>query len=259
MDYLFIWSRDLQLYQLMILMNLNQNGLVQLLQVRDQMSDLEVKNKDGATPLHRASRNGHPEVAELLLARGAEVNAVDRAGATSLMIASANGHEFVVGQLLSHDADVNHLAAKHTAQTARNHKCSNNVDIVLCNGLDAFRTRRLFDVLMCNPPYVPTEDEEIYTTTPETTTNHNSVINAAFAGGEKGRLLVDSVLMPQLADYLWKEGRAYVVALHENDVGEIQQDAKARGLESQVVMERRADMERLCVLRFTTTTTTTTL
>ncbi|XRB17592.1 release factor glutamine methyltransferase [Pseudoscourfieldia marina] len=154
--------------------------------------------------------------------------------------------------------DVNHLAAKHTAQTARNHKCSNNVDIVLCNGLDAFRTRRLFDVLMCNPPYVPTEDEEIYTTTPETTTNHNSVINAAFAGGEKGRLLVDSVLMPHLADYLWKEGRAYVVALHENDVGEIQQDAKARGLESQVVMERRADMERLCVLRFTTTTTTTT-
>ena len=74
-------------------------------------------DKDGATPLHRASRNGHPEVAELRLglARGAEVNAVDRAGATSLMIASANGHEFVVGQLLSHDADVNLLALAHCA------------------------------------------------------------------------------------------------------------------------------------------------
>ncbi len=54
-----------------------------------------------------ASQNGHLEVVQALLAKGAEVNARVNDGSTALGVASQNGHLEVVRALLAEGADVN--------------------------------------------------------------------------------------------------------------------------------------------------------
>ena len=66
----------------------------------------DTKRKDGYTPLHGAAQFGHKEVAELLIAKGADVNAaVD--GITPLHFAVARGHKEVAELLIAKGADVN--------------------------------------------------------------------------------------------------------------------------------------------------------
>jgi ankyrin repeat protein len=45
-------------------------------------ADVNVKDKNEWTPLHNAARNGRKEIVELLLAKGAAVNAKDKVGHT---------------------------------------------------------------------------------------------------------------------------------------------------------------------------------
>ena len=58
--------------------------------------DVNAKDNDGDTSLHRASYNGHMEVVKLLLAAGADVNAINRIGETPLYWASLGGYAEVV-------------------------------------------------------------------------------------------------------------------------------------------------------------------
>ena len=59
------------------------------------------------TPLMVASKNGHTEIVQLLLEKGAYVNAKDNYGETALMLAAANGRTEIVQLLLEKGADVN--------------------------------------------------------------------------------------------------------------------------------------------------------
>ena len=54
-----------------------------------------------------AAINGHKDVAELLLANKAEVNAKDNNGVTPLHLAAFNGHKDVAELLLANKAEVN--------------------------------------------------------------------------------------------------------------------------------------------------------
>ena len=66
----------------------------------------DTKTKDGTTPLHTAARFGHKEVAELHIAKGADVNAaVD--GITPLHFAVANDAKELAELLIAAGADVN--------------------------------------------------------------------------------------------------------------------------------------------------------
>ena len=63
-----------------------------------------VDEKRLATPLYYASRDGKFEIAELLVKRGADVNAKSRFGAP-LHIASRKGHQKIVKLLLENGAN----------------------------------------------------------------------------------------------------------------------------------------------------------
>eukprot|EP00887_Chlorella_sp_A99_P005549 scaffold1.g5549.t1 len=61
----------------------------------------------GYTPLHYAAREGHADVAEFLLASGADINAATRSGgAAPLHRAAYTGRAGVVRLLLRHGADL---------------------------------------------------------------------------------------------------------------------------------------------------------
>ncbi|NRB28689.1 MAG: ankyrin repeat domain-containing protein, partial [Roseibacillus sp.] len=57
---------------------------------------------DGSTPLHLAAWKGHFETAELLIAKGADVNAKDKDGETPLNWAIKNKHTETADLLRKH-------------------------------------------------------------------------------------------------------------------------------------------------------------
>ncbi len=69
--------------------------------------DLESRMEPGVTPLHEAVAGWDPNVADLLLAHGAKVNAVDDSGNTPLHYAVARTGVQVVRLLIAAGADVN--------------------------------------------------------------------------------------------------------------------------------------------------------
>ena len=73
----------------------------------------------GGTPLHDAALNGHKEIAELLIAEGAEVNAKGKPGRTPLHWAAYNNHKEPVILLIGKGADVN--AIEKNGQTPLHH------------------------------------------------------------------------------------------------------------------------------------------
>ena len=55
-----------------------------------------VRDDHGFSPLHWAAKRGHTKIVELLLQRGARVNATNRGDDTPLHLAAAHGHRDIV-------------------------------------------------------------------------------------------------------------------------------------------------------------------
>ena len=93
------------------------------------------------TPLHFATREGHNEIAELLISRGADLNSKDESGWTPLHWASRTGHKEVTELLISKGADVN---AKDENGSNPLHQaamsCGDNyekiIELLIANGAD---------------------------------------------------------------------------------------------------------------------------
>ena len=132
--------------------------------------------------------------------------------------------------------DINEAACALTTRTAE----ANNerVDVMrgdLCGALRSYSV----DALVFNPPYVPTDDEEV----------GGAGIEASWAGGLRGRRVLDR-LLPHVARVLSAAGRFYVVCVAENDPASIVAYLGERGLKGETVLRRRARNEALSVLRF---------
>ena len=73
--------------------------------------DVNVKDMNGGTPLHGAAFNGRKEIAELLVAKGANVNAKNSfVGMAPLHYAAQQRHKETAELLIGNGADVNVLA-----------------------------------------------------------------------------------------------------------------------------------------------------
>ena len=71
-------------------------------------TDLSAKNGDYQwTPLHAAASKGHKDIVELIIAKAADVNAINIFGETPLHRASLSGYEEVIELLITNGADVN--------------------------------------------------------------------------------------------------------------------------------------------------------
>ena len=87
-----------------------KTGDVETIRVLLKANPELVNNRDnpvGWTPLHVAAQAGHKEVAELLLANKADVNATVSGGWTPLHLATDKDHKEVVELLLANKADAN--------------------------------------------------------------------------------------------------------------------------------------------------------
>lgn len=117
-----------------------------------------------------------------------------------------------------------------------------NVDIALCDLFTAFRSTVRFDVILFNPPYVPTDQHELEHAIAERD------IYASWAGGKDGREVIDKFLAT-VNYFLSDRGIVYLVTLETNKPNEIISIAEVQGLHACQVLKRRAGIETLYILR----------
>ena len=98
------------------------------------------------------------------------------------------------------------------------------------------RCKQRIDVLIFNPPYVPTPDEEV----------SGNGIEVSWAGGERGRRVVDRAI-PQIAHLLSENGVCYMITVDDNDPEEISHTFDALGIAMSPLVRRRAYNEYLSV------------
>ncbi len=96
-----------------------------------------------------------------------------------------------------------------------------------------------FDLIVFNPPYVPTPSDEV----------GSDGIEAAWAGGLDGREVTD-VALPIIAEALNRGGWFYLVVVDENRPREIIAIMEGMGCTGEVLVRRRAKNEALSVLLF---------
>lgn len=135
--------------------------------------------------------------------------------------------------------DINCTACTATCNTAKQN--GTKVDVVTGDLVKPLRGVGAVDLLVFNPPYVPTPHSEVLTSLEEP-------LARAWAGGDRGREVMDQ-LFPLLPELLAPQGLFYLVAVENNDVPQIQEVLLSLGFLSLVVKQRRIRGEDLVVLR----------
>jgi len=120
------------------------------------------------------------------------------------------------------------------------------VEAVLCDLASPLlgRLAGKVDVILFNPPYVPTPDDEV----------GGNGIEASWAGGKDGRVVLDKAL-PQIARLLsWPNGAAYIITVDDNMPEELAgRLMEGHGILLRPLVRRRARNEFLTVQKLTLT------
>lgn len=135
--------------------------------------------------------------------------------------------------------DMNPHAVRVTQDTLEAHGVDAeliNTDIV--SGLEK-RLEGLVDVMVVNPPYVPTPEDEV----------GQAGITSAWAGGEDGRAVIDRIL-PVADTILSERGWLYLVTLTANNPSQICLGMRDKGYASRIVVQRSTEEESLHIIKF---------
>lgn len=162
------------------------------------------------------------------MARGSAMLCVEIGSGTGIVSA------FAAKIFGSHSAayigvDLNPEANRCTVATGRQNGAHlEAVRTSLLQGLHQ-RLHDKVDILLFNPPYVPTEEEE------EKFAQNRAGIEGAWAGGSTGTNLVDHLIATKtISNVLTHGGRLYLVAIRQNDPPGLVQKLIAQGLDAKV-------------------------
>lgn len=141
--------------------------------------------------------------------------------------------------------DINRYAINVTLKTAKiNNAC--NIEAMQCDLAKPFipKLNGLVDILLFNPPYVPTPNDEV----------GSNDIEASWAGGENGRIVIDRAL-DQIAKLIsFPYGRAYMVVVDDNKPEEIARIMWDKyEFDVTPVLSRKARNEQLTILKMVPT------
>ncbi|KAK7349643.1 hypothetical protein VNO77_07165 [Canavalia gladiata] len=135
--------------------------------------------------------------------------------------------------------DINPHAVTVTHETLEAHGVDAELIVTnIASGLEK-RLAGLVDVMVVNPPYVPTPEDEVGI----------EGITSSWAGGENGRSVIDRIL--PVADCLLSEkGWLYMVTLTANNPSEICLQMRKKGYASKIVIQRSTEEESLHIIKF---------
>lgn len=133
--------------------------------------------------------------------------------------------------------DVNPLALKATSATYLNNKVK--ADCVRSDLTSCIRSSSI-DVILFNPPYVPTGPEEML----------SFGIEAAWAGGENGRKVIDRFLLKEMPRVVRAKTLLYLVLIEANIPSEVIGLMQSNGFDEKLLKEKKSYREKLRVYRF---------
>lgn len=152
-----------------------------------------------------------------------------------------------VGPVFSLATDINPHAVRATQHTAMRNLVS--VDPIMTSMCEGTRLEGLVDVLVFNPPYVPSEMDEVVQPTSWHRVHAENIIDASFAGGPDGRYWID-IFVPQIPRLLSATGSCWMVTIENNRPQELLDWAcREFALEARVVEKRKAGSEMLYILK----------
>ncbi|WOL11493.1 hypothetical protein Cni_G20256 [Canna indica] len=135
--------------------------------------------------------------------------------------------------------DINPDAAETTQATLKAHGLHAEIVVTdVASGLHK-NLAGMIDVIVVNPPYVPTPEEEVGC----------KGITASWAGGENGRSVIDKIL-PIVDELLSQKGWLYMVTLTANNPSQICLLMKEKGYASRIIVQRSTEEESLHVIKF---------
>lgn len=135
--------------------------------------------------------------------------------------------------------DINPHAIRVTRETMDAHGVyAELVNTDIASGLEK-RLGGSVDVMVVNPPYVPTPEDEVGC----------EGIASAWAGGENGRSVIDKIL-PVADNLLSERGWLYMVTLTANNPSEICLEMRKKGYASRVILQRSTEEESLHIIKF---------
>ena len=106
-------------------------------------ADVNANNNFGRTPLHSAAIKGRTKISELLISKSADVNATDVSGWTPLHYSAQCGHTKTAGMLISKLADVNvkgNIIGKTPLHLATEEGHTKTVALLISKGADVNAT-----------------------------------------------------------------------------------------------------------------------
>ncbi|XP_008779458.1 methyltransferase N6AMT1-like [Phoenix dactylifera] len=135
--------------------------------------------------------------------------------------------------------DINPHAVEVTRATLEAHGV--HAEIITTNIASGLHKRLagMIDVVVVNPPYVPTPEEEVGC----------DGITASWAGGENGRKVIDRIL-PVVDELLSGKGWLYMVTLTANNPSQICRSMREKGYASRIIVQRSTEEESLHVIKF---------
>ncbi|XP_055542118.1 uncharacterized protein LOC129727886 [Wyeomyia smithii] len=148
--------------------------------------------------------------------------------------------------------DINPHACRITGETARMNCPGCQVEVINMNLLAGFNSG-LVDLLIFNPPYVPTSEVSTETELEEqidqfAEKGHDLV--KSWAGGLDGMAVTNKVLR-DLDRLMSPNGVFYLLLLKENKPDEVKARLEANGFRMKIVKERKVRGEHLFVVRIT--------
>ncbi|KAK8806196.1 hypothetical protein WA171_007281 [Blastocystis sp. BT1] len=137
--------------------------------------------------------------------------------------------------------DINLDACVITKQTYQQNSIP-FTDVIRSNLLQCIgeRLKNAVDIIIFNPPYVPTSSEETFLPS----------IESAYAGGIRGREVID-VLLPNVSSILSQGGVFYLLLEQVNNPEEVTSILERTGLKGKLVLRKQCRGEELMIMKYT--------
>jgi len=132
--------------------------------------------------------------------------------------------------------DVNPHAVRCTILNAEAYRVSEKMDVVRGDLFEPFKEGGVFDLILFNAPYVPTEEEE-----------EKEWADRAWSGGKTGRKLIDP-FVTHTSQYLKEGGRILLVQSTLSDVEQTLMELKKQGFAARILAEKKDFFETITLI-----------